>query len=148
MNMTTWTGCVSLHKEEPFPGLMVHGLVPYSPRLALRVGDKVYSTHYSQAVTHPSTNWARRCSTSVIRRGTGVSMLCSCISSYSTIYCTIHNRNTTYLTFFGNKTVAIPVCGHCCTHTVLQYTNSPVEWFPSQILSSFIPLTISQCFIL
>ena len=29
---------------------------------------KVYSTEYSQAVTHPSTNWARRCLTSVIGR--------------------------------------------------------------------------------
>jgi hypothetical protein len=29
---------------------------------------KVYSTRYSQAVTHPSTNRARRCLTSVIGR--------------------------------------------------------------------------------
>ena len=29
---------------------------------------KVYSTQYSQAVTHPSTNWARRCLASVIGR--------------------------------------------------------------------------------
>ena len=29
---------------------------------------KVYSTQYSQAVTHPSTNWARRCLTSVMGR--------------------------------------------------------------------------------
>ena len=29
---------------------------------------KVYDTGYSQAVTHPSTNPARRCLTSVIRR--------------------------------------------------------------------------------
>lgn len=28
----------------------------------------VYNTRYSQAVTHPSTNRARRCLTSVIRR--------------------------------------------------------------------------------
>ena len=30
--------------------------------------QKVYSTRYSQAVTHPSTNRARRCLTSVIGR--------------------------------------------------------------------------------
>ena len=30
--------------------------------------QKVYNTGYSQAVTHPSTNPARRCLTSVIRR--------------------------------------------------------------------------------
>ena len=30
--------------------------------------SKVYSTRYSQAVTHPSTNRARRCLTSVIGR--------------------------------------------------------------------------------
>ena len=30
--------------------------------------EKVYNTGYSQAVTHPSTNPARRCLTSVIRR--------------------------------------------------------------------------------
>ena len=30
--------------------------------------SKTYSTWYSQAVTHPSTNQARRCLTSVIRR--------------------------------------------------------------------------------
>ena len=29
---------------------------------------KVYSTRYSQVVSHPSTNRARRCSTSVIGR--------------------------------------------------------------------------------
>ena len=32
------------------------------------VMKKVYDTGYSQAVTHPSTNPARRCLTSVIRR--------------------------------------------------------------------------------
>ena len=31
-------------------------------------GQKVYSTWYSQAVSHPSTNQARRCLTSVIGR--------------------------------------------------------------------------------
>ena len=30
--------------------------------------EKVYGTHYSQAVTHWSTDWARRCLTSVIGR--------------------------------------------------------------------------------
>ena len=30
--------------------------------------EKVYGTQYSQAVTHPSTDWARRCLTSVIGR--------------------------------------------------------------------------------
>ena len=30
--------------------------------------EKVYDTWYSQAVTHPSTNQARRCLTSVIGR--------------------------------------------------------------------------------
>ena len=29
---------------------------------------KAYNTRYSQAVTHPSTNWARGCLTSVIGR--------------------------------------------------------------------------------
>ena len=34
----------------------------------VREGQKVYSTEYSQAVTHPSTNSALCCLTSVIRR--------------------------------------------------------------------------------
>lgn len=33
-----------------------------------RKSKRVYSTRYSQAVTHPSTNRARRCLTSVIGR--------------------------------------------------------------------------------
>ena len=37
-------------------------------RIKLIKEKKVYSTWYSQAVTHPSTNQARRCLTSVIRR--------------------------------------------------------------------------------
>ena len=37
-------------------------------KLKLRTKPKVYSTQYSQAVTHPSTNWARRCLASVIGR--------------------------------------------------------------------------------
>ena len=34
----------------------------------VKMKKKVYNTRYSQAVTHPSTNRARRCLTSVIRR--------------------------------------------------------------------------------
>ena len=41
--------------------------VPYSVLLIMQK-QKVYNTGYSQAVTHPSTNPARRCLTSVIRR--------------------------------------------------------------------------------
>ena len=33
-----------------------------------KINEKAYSTRYSQAVTHPSTNRARRCLTSVIGR--------------------------------------------------------------------------------
>ena len=43
-------------------------LVPETIQFYVFFGKNVYSTMYSQAVTHPSTNMAQCCLTSVIRR--------------------------------------------------------------------------------
>ena len=42
---------------------------PYKEVKCAENNQKVYSTVYSQAVTHPSTNTAQPCLTSVIRYG-------------------------------------------------------------------------------
>ena len=56
-------GSVCLSQVQGFPQLD-----PRKCRDFLRIFQKVYSTVYSQAVTHPSTNTTQPCLTSVIRQ--------------------------------------------------------------------------------
>ena len=51
-----------------FPRDFASTLVPETIQFYVFFGKNVYSTMYSQAVTHPSTNMAQCCLTSVIRR--------------------------------------------------------------------------------
>ena len=53
---------------ESYPANKHERLVFYSRLSVKKVKKKIYGTRYSQAVTHLSTNRARRCLTSVIRR--------------------------------------------------------------------------------
>ncbi len=87
----------------------------------VQVGDekKVYGTRYSQAVTHPSTNRARRCLTSVIGR--------------EPVLSTWYGRRRCRAAKVASHTDRIGVCRsfHESRHRV---NNQPI-----QHLSSFLP---------
>ena len=72
MIITLWVDCVTCVCSNKIMGQkkLRNRTKLINPDMFYRLPSKkhVYNTQYSQAVTHPSTNWALRCLTSVIRR--------------------------------------------------------------------------------
>ena len=102
---------------------------------------KVYGTRYSQAVTHPSTNRARRCLTSVIGREPVLSTWYGrrrYRAAKVAIYTTAMQFKLTVLCNNFKYSVAIHSSCHCRTDQFLQYTRPPCKNHRENLVGSLL----------